>query len=181
MSATLLSDLPQAICDEIRTVLPDLKQCAPFAGKFDAAELKKSGVRTPAVLVSILGARQSRTFAGHHFTFDLQMAAAVLVGNTLGETSRDAHALNISQALLQILPPFNAGAAFGQGEAFKLHPDISVKTRDQGVSLWAVSWELPVSLVSKIEAPLGVQLYVAQAPNTGAGNAGGYEEIGGET
>lgn len=178
MSATLLSDLPQTICTAIKAVLPDLQKCQPHAGKFSLEELKRKGLPSPAILVSTLGGKQDTTYAGHATSFMLQMAAYVVVRDGLG-APRDVRAANICQLLLQLIPGQRWGEmALGEARNTRMHTLVSAKTKDHAVSLWAVTWDQPVSFFERADGPLGVELYVAQSPNTG--NAADYQQIGGQ-
>lgn len=162
-SPALLSGLPQLVCDQVDVILPDLKKCAPHEGKFNLEELKKSGVASPAVLISVLGAKQGRSLAGHSIEFPLSMAAYVIAKDGLG-APRDVRAMNICQALLSLIPEQNWGeAALGRAHNVNLHSLITGKSRDVTVSLWAVTWTQPVTFFSSLDLPLGVELYVDDA------------------
>ncbi len=135
MSETLLSDLPQTICDEVKFFLRDLKECKPHAGKFSLEELKRKGMPSPSVLVSVLGAKQDTTYAGHATSFMLQMAAYVVVKDGLG-APRDVRAANICQLLLSFVPGKRWGQdAIGEARDVRMHTLVSSKTKDHAVSL----------------------------------------------
>lgn len=180
MSEALLSGLPQAVCDLLTPHLPDLKRCAPHVGKFDLTELKKQGLPSPCVLVSILGAAQDTTHAGHAISFLLQMAAYVVTRDGLG-VPRDAAAGNICQRLLQTVPGNHwDDPALGQARGVRMHTLVSGKARDHAVSLWAVTWDQPIGFFQPEERPLGIDLYVARVPAIGLDHEAGYEAIGGQ-
>lgn len=163
-----LSKLPQTICDEVSIRLPDLKACKPHAGKFSLEELKKSGLKSPAVLVSTLGAKQGEGYAGHSTEFLLSMAAYVVCKDALG-LQRDLAAANICQVLLELVPGKNwDNPACGQAESVAMHTLISAKSKDSGVSLWAVTWNQPITFFQSNPAPPGAQIYVGGAPISGA-------------
>ncbi|WP_185962184.1 hypothetical protein [Palleronia caenipelagi] len=179
MSDTLLSDLPDTICAAVRTRMPELRECRPHAGLFNLEELKKTGLPSPSVLISMLGARQDTPHAGAPAGFLLQMAAYVTVKDALG-APRDIRAANICQVLLQLIPEQRWGVdAFGAARAVRMHTLISGKTRDHGVSLWAVTWDQPVSFFAPPDAPLGLALYLGEAPKIGAAHEDDYTRIGG--
>ena len=180
MSETLLSDLPQTVCDEVSFFLRDLKECKPHAGKFSLEELKRKGLPSPSVLVSMLGATQDTTYAGHATSFMLQMAAYVVVKDGLG-APRDVRAANICQLLLSFIPGQRWHEdAIGEARNIRMHTLVSSKTKDHAVSLWAVTWDQPISFFQPADNPLGAELYVAQAPAIGADHEGDYEELGGQ-
>lgn len=178
MSATLIADLPKTVCAEIKTLLPDLQECAPHWGVFDVNELKKLGVRAPAVLVALLDIKQSTTFAGAAHSFSARMVAYVITKDGLG-LPRDAAAATICQALVTFVPDKTWGlSALGAAEQVSLGSLITAKSRDRGASLWAVTWHQPITFFDQSDAPLGVELYVGQSPNVGAAHVGDYEQIG---
>lgn len=157
-SPTVLSDLPQNVCNKVAAILPDLKECKPHAGRFDIGELTKSGLAAPAVLVSVLGAKADKSFPGR---FSLQVAAYVVTKDGLG-SKRDVAAANICQVLLASVPrEVWAMDALGEAENVGMHTLISTKTKGKGVSLWAVTWDQPVTFVEFAPQPLGAELYVA--------------------
>lgn len=181
MSETLLSELPQIVCDEVLLFLHELKECRPHAGKFSLEELKRKGLPSPSVLVSVLGAKQDIIYAGHATSFMLQMAAYVVVRDGLG-APRDARAANICQLLLSLIPGQRwLKDALGEARNVRMHTLVSSKTKDHAVSLWAVSWDQPISFFQPADNPLGAELYVAQAPAIGAEHEGDYDEIGGQS
>lgn len=180
MNQTLLSDLPQTVCAMVKSFMPDLAACKPHAGKFSLVELKRKGLPSPSVLISVLGARQDTTYAGHATSFMLQMAAYVVVKDKLG-AQRDVHAANICQLLLSFIPGQRwREDATGEARDVRMHTLVSSKTKDHAVSLWAVTWDQPISFFQPADNPLGAELHVAQAPAIGADHEGDYEEIGGE-
>jgi hypothetical protein len=179
---TFLADLPQAIADVVKPVFPELRDCAPHAGKFDLTELKKKGLAAPSILVSILGARQTKELSGNAAPFNLSMAAYVITKDTLG-LSRDVAAANMCQALLALVASNSWGlTACGSAQSVSMQPLISATTRDHGVALWAVTWTQPVMLrCDPTSEPMPITLYVGQSPNVGDANASAYVEIAGET
>lgn len=180
MSETLLSDLPKTVCTMVKSFMPDLAECKPHAGKFSLEELKRKGLPSPSVLVSVLGAKQDTTYAGHATSFMLQMAAYVVVKDGLG-APRDVRAANICQKILSFVPGHNwDNQAIGEARNVRMHTLVSSKTKDHAVSLWAVTWDQPISFFQPEARPLGAELYVAQAPAIGAEHEAGYDEIGGQ-
>ena len=179
MSDTLLSDLPQTICDHIKTRLPDLAECKPDAGKFSLEELKRKALRSPSVLISVLGAKQDTTFAGGANSFMLQMAGYVVVKNQLG-TQRDQQAANICQVLLSIIPGQRWKLdAIGEARSVRMYTLVSSKSKDNAVSLWAVTWDQPISFFQHENGPLGAELYVAQVPEGETAGSDDYTQIEG--
>lgn len=178
--ADLLGTLPDTIAATIKTWLPMLQTCKGMAGKFDVDMLARDGLRTPAVLVSQLGARQRRGFAGPQPAFSLDMAAFVVTKDQLG-LPRDLAAANICQVLLTRIPNRVWGLAdLGEAEEVDGQSLITDASQKTATSLWAVTWVQPVSLVAAPAAStIAPQLYVGQAPDIGAAHAGDYDLIGG--
>jgi len=177
----LLSNLPQLICDQIKVILPDLKECKPKAGRFDLEELKKSGIKAPAVRVSNLGAKQGRNFSGGAHEFMLSMAAFVVTKNGMG-LDRDILAANICQVLLPLVAENDWGnVQHGNARDVAMQSLVTVKSRNIGASLWAVTWTQPITFYAPdITEPIALELYVGQSPDIGAENIGDYEQIGGQ-
>lgn len=179
MSDTLLNDIPQAICTAITARLPELRECEPYFGKFDATELKKRGTNTPAVLVSILKADQVPS-SGFVKNYMLDVAAFIITANHSSEGNPGYHAANIAQVILYLVPENRWGVTgIGAARKVQMHPMITSKARDLGVAIWAVQWDQPMTLRTAEDAPLGVDLYVSSPPEIGADNLAAYDEIGG--
>lgn len=171
MTATLLSDLPRTVCAMVRSFMPDLAECKPHAGKFSLEELKRKGLPSPSVLVSVLGAKQDTTYAGRVTSFMVQMAAYVVTKDGLG-APRDVRAANICQKILSVVPGQDwDNQAIGDARNVRMHTLVSTKTRDHAVSLWAVTWDQPISFFEPEARPLGVDLYVAQKSGSDDANA----------
>jgi hypothetical protein len=96
---TLLTDIPDRVCADLKTLLPKLKKCKRIEGKFSIAELKKGGVAGPSVLVSLLGAKQDTTYSSSTPSFMMQMSAYVITRDTL-KMSRDIAAAAICRVLI---------------------------------------------------------------------------------
>lgn len=180
MSDTLLTDLPQTVCDQIEIRLPKLKTCEPHEGKFDLGELKKRGLAAPAVLVSVLGAKQDTTYADAAHSFLLKMSAYVLVRDGMG-AKRDIAAGAICQILLGLVPDKDWDLeGIGLSRNVAMHCLVSGKVKDVAASLWAVTWDQPISFFEPEELALGVEVYVSRAPEIGVAHEDDYEQIGGQ-
>ncbi|MBF9049888.1 hypothetical protein GTA62_13055 [Roseobacter sp. HKCCD9010] len=180
MSDTLLSDLPKTVSTMVKSFMPDLAECKPHAGKFSLEELKRKGLPSPSVLVSVLGAKQDTTYAGHANTFMLQMAVYVVVRDGLG-APRDVRAANICQKILSFVPGQNwDNPAMGEARNVRMHTLVSSKAKDHAVSLWAVTWDQPISFFQPEARPLGVELYVAQVSGDEPEVEEDYTQIGGQ-
>lgn len=176
----LLKALPEEIAARIHAVLPDLRTCKAQAGRFTLEALRQRGLAAPAVLVAVTRLVQSQTYAGPMPSFDVELSAFVVTKDGMG-LPRDAAAMAISQALLQLIPN-RTWSLVGVGEAERVTalPLITAAQDKIAASLWAVTWRQPISFDPlPTSAPLPIELYVAQYPNVGTDNAGDYDQIGG--
>ncbi|MGV6839986.1 MAG: hypothetical protein ACWA40_07300 [Planktomarina sp.] len=165
VSPRLLTDIPQNICETINQVLPDLNTCKAIEGKFDLTELKRQSFAAPAVLVSILGAGQDVTYAGSSYTFKLSFAAYVVTRDSMSLPRAQASAA-IVQALMGLVPGQNWGEpALGAAQNVKASCLVSTKVQSSAVSLWAVTWDQPMTLFCEAPQIVPIELYVADAPN----------------
>ncbi len=177
----VLAALCPAICDQVNAVLPELHECKPHEGKFSLEELKKSGLPAPAVKVSILGAKQDPSLTGYPATYRLKMASYVVTKEGLGKP-RDVAAATICQVLLNLVPENDWGLdGIGRARAVSMHCLVSTKVKSKGVSLWAVTWDQPISFNEPLAAPLGVELYIGLVPEVGSAHEGDYDQAGGGT
>lgn len=176
----LLATLPDVIAARIGAAMPQLATCKGMIGRFDVQNVKDHGVTAPAVLVSRIGARQGQTFAGPVFTYELRLAAFVLVKNAPGLMREEALG-RISQVLMRILPDNVWGLPdhVTPARAIEEEPLFSKAIRDQGVALAAITWtqDIEVGRLPADEA-LEPQVYLGLYPAVGAVNEGAYAEIG---
>ena len=157
----LLADLPQVMADTIRVWLPELKSAEVYHGRFNLADLRRTGVQAPGVRVSVLGARPGETFAGGVIEHRLQMAAYVVTRDRAG-LPRDKSALSICQQLLAAIPERRWGEEdCGPAIEVTMQSLVTAAVQDVGASLWAVTWRQPVTLTSaELRAPMPVELYL---------------------
>lgn len=175
----VLARFPKTICGMIKTELPDLRKCEPYSGPFDIKELKKSGMPDPSVLVSILGAKSGVTYSGGAQSFMLNMAAYIITRDGLGG-DRDLRAANICGALLGLIPGKTwSEGALGSATSVAMHALITAQSRDIAASLWAVTWEQPMTFYQRQDGPLGAELYVSQSPAVGVDNEANYTPVNG--
>lgn len=177
---TLLSELPDLIAAEIKLVFPDLRKCEGMAGPFNIEDLKGSSIKAPAVLVSMLGLRQSKTYSGAVQTFDMEMVAYVVTKDALG-LPRDIAAANICQGLLATVPDRRWGEAdLGGAEKIAARSLVTRAVKKMTTSLWAVTWTQPIVFRGEDFADAQpIELYVGQSPDIGEGHEDDYELIGG--
>ncbi|MTH36031.1 hypothetical protein GL279_15625 [Paracoccus limosus] len=138
----LLGRLPETVAALIQDALPDLRECRGIAGRLNVEQIRQLGIKTPAVLVSRLRARQDKTYAGPHHTFRLQMAAFILCKDELG-LPRDLAAANISQVLLGLIPDQQWGLIDDAmpAEAVAEESLVSIEANKQGPALTAITWD----------------------------------------
>lgn len=177
---TLLSELPDLIADEIKLIFPDLRQCNGMAGPFNIEELKAKGIKAPAVLVSMLGLRQDKTFSGAVQSYAMDMAAYVVTKDGLG-LPRDDAAANICQGLLALIPDKDWGESnLDAAQKVAARSLVTSAVKKMTTSLWAVTWSQPVVFRGEdFAGPQPIELYVGQAPDIGSDFEADYELIGG--
>lgn len=177
---TLLSELPELIAGEIKLVFPDLRQCEGMAGPFNLEDLKATGIKAPAVLVSMLGLRQDKTFSGAVQSYAMDMAAYVVTKDALG-LPRDDAAANICQGLLAMIPDEIWGQEdLGAAQKVGARSLVTRAVKKMTASLWAVTWSQPVTFRGEdFVGAQPIELYVGQSPDVGADHEADYELIGG--
>ena len=179
-SPTLLGDLPDLIATRIKAVMPDLATCKGLVGRADIETLKKHGVASPAVLISRVRTVQSKTYAGPHVTFTLELAAFVVCKDGLGAPRHEV-ASRIAQVLLALIPNSDWGRPddLSPAEAVQELPMMSKAADEAGLSVAAVTWsqELALSSYPASEA-IAPQVYLGIDPVTGTAYDGGYQQLG---
>lgn len=176
----LMATLPATVAGAIHAVMPDLRECRAIAGRLNVEQIRQLGIRTPAVLVSRLRARQDKTYAGPHRTYVLQMAAFILCKDEMG-LPRDLAAANIAQVLLNLIPDQQWGLVddLMPAEAVTEEPLVSIEANRQGLALSAVLWEQVAALAPfPGPDPISPELYLGQAPLIGAAHEADYQLIG---
>ncbi|MEM1077454.1 MAG: hypothetical protein AAGI09_02905 [Pseudomonadota bacterium] len=177
----LFQTLPKTIAERISVTLPGLNTCEAIWGLFNPDELKKRGVKAPAVLVSCAAAAQSGTRSGPEHDFDLRMLAYVITRDALG-LPRDVAAAGICGTLMRTIPDRRWGPhGVGEAKGVRCHPLINEKTRDAAYSLFVVEWIQPVALAEFTpDDPVPLDIYVGIAPETGPDHLDDYDLIGGD-
>ena len=178
----LIAMLPTLIAQKVTGIIPGLAQCEGITGRFDVNRLKRTGIQTPAVLISLMGLRQSQGYAGPVHTYTADFAAFVVTKDAVGLKRHEA-AGAIVQAVLRLTPDNNWGQS-GVGHAMDVQATSlsNEELEKQGVALWGVSWTQQVQLQGyEIPGPVPVALYLGQAPLVGPGNEDEYTQIGGAT
>lgn len=177
---TLLSELPDLIAAKIKPVFPELRQCDGMAGPFNVEDLKASGIKAPAVLVSMLGLRQTEILSGGVQIFAMEMVAYVVTKDAMG-LPRDIAAANICQGLLAMVPDKRWGEDdLGGAEKVAARSLVTRAVKKMTMSLWVVTWTQPIVFRGEDFAEAqSIELYVGQSPNTGEGHEDDYELIGG--
>lgn len=176
----LLGTLPATIASVIHAALPGLRECRAIAGRLNVEQIRQLGIKTPAVLVSRLRARQDKTYAGPHHSFRMQLVAFILCKDELG-LQRDLAAANIAQVLMTLIPENQWGLFddVAPAEGIAEEPLVSIESNKQGLALTAVTWEQVVS-VSPFPSPepISPMLYLSMSVN--GENSSDHQQIGGE-
>ncbi len=176
-----LDDLRQAIADQIKAKLPELRDCRAHAGRFDLGELRRVATKTPAVFIACLGVKESELRESGECDADLVMAAFVVTSDVRG-LPRDLSALNIIEFLLLYLPgkQWGLGGKAFQAREVQAQNMYAGDVDKAGIALWAATWRQKVRLGTSVWDETGVlpsHVYVGIAPEIGAGHESDYREI----
>ncbi len=171
-----MNELLDAICSDLSALLPDLAVCAPRGGRFDAAELRRAAVRTPAVYAVCLGAPRALVAASDMQVYaDLELALYIVTTDAPG-LPRGKAARNLAEALLARIPRARWGlSGIGAAEQLRAENLYSTDLDEQGAALWSVRWTQRLRLGAVVEGecpPLPSELYAAPA-----GEPAAFEEL----
>lgn len=178
----VICDLRKAACKVLSGILPDLGECRPHAGRFDADELRRLSARTPAVYVAVLGIPKVANLgtAEKGLDLDLSMAAYVVTSDARG-LSRDEAALNITEALVFAIDGNRWGIpGVGPAHEVKAANLYSGRLDRTGVAMWAVTWRQEVRISGAGADDDGVvpsELYYGIAPEIGAQHKDDYTRV----
>lgn len=175
-----LSRLPEVIAAQIHVRLPELVTCEAIEGDFDAAELKRTSHRAPAVLVAALGLNQELDVSWAQTEVGISMAAFVVTRDRPDLRAR-ASAWAITQVLATMLPEATWGLPeCGPAARMRQRVLITRETRAAAVHLSAISWTQPAVLTPFANAdPIDPAVYISRAPDVGAANVDDYDRVGG--
>ena len=170
-----LPELPRIIAEAIATRLPDLRECAPHPGRFNASEVQRMSTRTPAVRISLLDIKPAK--AGNH---TLSLAAFIVTADQRGLQRNDA-ALAIAAAVVRRVRGTSWGSdLIGESSEPSAQNLYDTKTDKSGVALWAVSWTHEFRFGDAEPEPCVLrELYIGVAPEIGAAHEDKYIRIGG--
>lgn len=176
-----LSRLPEVVAEHIHDRLPELVTCEAIEGDFDAAELKRTSHRAPAVLVAALGMNQELEPSWQQREVGVSMAAFVVTRDHRDLRAR-ASAWAITQVLATMVPEENWGLPeCGPAARMRQRVMITRETRAAAVHLSALTWTQPAVLAPFASPdPIDPAVYFSRAPLIGIPNRDFYEQIGGE-
>jgi len=179
MSA-LLTDLPLAVAQDLKVLLPGLRQCDAIAGRFNLERLKAEAVQAPAVRVSLLDLAQKAGWSGPRHGFEASMAAFVVTTERMGELPRDQAAANMAALIAAHVPDRHWDITeCGEAQNVRAQPIVNAGMEKSRASLWAVTWVQPLVLEPLPETePADLTLYLGVAPEIWAGHEDDYEQIG---
>ena len=159
-----LNALLEAIADGVREALPELKTCAVHDGRFQAAELRRWSLRSPAVLIAWLGTPKTETPGVSWTDCDQQLAAFIMTSDRPG-LPRGKAARAIAAALLLLIPRARWGlSGTGAAERLQARNLFSAEIDKANVALWTVTWRQPLRLEATADGtcpPLPEELYAA--------------------
>lgn len=132
--------LRTAVVAGIKAALPAVPTVEPHSGRFDLTDLGRLAVRTPAVLVAVLGTDEVTQSTTGLCVEPVRLAAFVVTGNAPGLT-RDAAALAIVHTLARLLPE-NRWGLDGAQRPTEIRADnlYAAELDRKAIAMWAVSW-----------------------------------------
>ena len=141
------SALLEAICAEISTVLPDLRECRPHDGGIDAAEIRRWGAAAPGVYATCLAAGPAiKSASGKRVEAPLALAAYV-VTRSGPNLDRGTAARAIVDRLLVLIPRARWGlAGIGDAERVRAVNRYSPAGDKTGVAVWSIEWSQTIAL-----------------------------------
>ena len=140
MAGPSAQGLLEAIAGDLRTRLPALKTCEVHDGRWDAEEVKRWVVATPAVLVSWLGTAKTET-PGLLWTDCEQQLAAFVVTRDAPGLGRGEAARALVDWLLLYVPRARWGMSdIGEATGLRAANLYSRAIDKTGVAMWMVSW-----------------------------------------
>lgn len=138
-----------AVVADLKTNVTGLKTCETHAGRFDLGELKRIALKSPAVLVSILGFGNAKDVGGELLT-PLQMSAFVVTRDQ-PSIARDSSVLAIVKAVSIRISENDWGLNAQRPQAIKGQNLYSGKIDKKGVALWAITWRQEVNLGNELD------------------------------
>jgi hypothetical protein len=170
--------LLQAICDQLKTAMPKLREALPHGGDFTANEIKRFSAAAPGIRVSCLAYTDPTRVSGGLIDYTLKMTAVIYTIDRVGLKRSEAAAAIARQCLLEICDS-DWGLEW-------VHPALPADARTlyapsldrQGLALWQVRWDQKVRL--NAEAASGVlpaALYVGIAPDVGPDHIDDYTQV----
>lgn len=170
------------VVEAIQAKLPDVF-ARSYGGRFDLAELEAVSLRTPGILVAVLGHAGQKGLGDGRHSLDLRMVAFVVTKDTRS-IDRDTAALNLCEILCAWLPHQRFGGT-GRGDAGDVRWQnlFSGKARKGAVTLNAVSWQQRVVVGGADpdfpgpDQPIPETVYLGTVPKIGLGNEPYYEEL----
>lgn len=164
---------------------PALVSCESHPGRFDEAELRRFATAAPAIRVACLGFADLGANASCQSNVMLQMGVFVITRNQPGET-RDAVALNLLRGLSRLVPQNRWGLNFTHDpEHIRAQNLYGATINQQGVSLWALSWEQLLSIGEPdmfswdtgIDGEIPSRVWAGFEPNVGLEHRDHYTQV----
>lgn len=147
---TSILEMREAIVAGIKAELPTLATCEAYHCDLDEEEIVRAFHSTPAVLVAAIDVAAVALEGGQPVAA-VVWAAHVMTSSPRPEL-RDAEALGLVQALLQLVPKTRWGLdSARRAERIRADNLYSGELDSRAVSLWGVSWVQDLELPSAID------------------------------
>lgn len=137
----MLTDLRQTITDAVKNWFP-AADCQTHPGRFNLAEIKRIGVKTPAIRVACLGLPTGEAVGDGEADRAVAWAAYILTTDKRG-LPRDAAVIAMAQDLVLRLAGQRwntSGVHPVADDAIRAENLYSSDVDGHGIALWAVAW-----------------------------------------
>lgn len=177
-----VNDLLNAIKDDLKSRLTDLKTCEVHPGRFTLKELQRVSKKTPALLVTTLGTTQIENSGTGQVKPTKQLALYLITKDT-PQLSSDEACRNLVDALehyLEAESPRWGLQGIGQPQAVRSDNLYSSEVDKKGVMLWAITWRQSLTIGDNQfveDGTLPTELYVGYDPEIGVANEAEYEQL----
>lgn len=196
----------KAIADAVKTRLPALRACVPYAGRIDIEELKNISTQLPAIFVSVIAIPSIKADGDDRFAATVQVVLYIVAKNEAKLPAGDACLAMVGHLISWI--PFNRWgfapavpteeeeeeeeseglaipaspiSCMGEPENITAENLYNDTQRNNGVCLWAIGFRqqllLGQSAFLALPEILPEEVYLGFAPEVGPDHIDKYEKI----
>lgn len=141
-----LLQLRQGICDTLSASIPTLRGAYTHGGPFDYAELARTAVAAPCVIVACLGVDSTVYQAG--LTVAMSQWGVYVVARGTSQVQRDAQAMALVEAVLtQVYANSWRATDVGGPRNVRASNLFRSNIDDKGAAIWEITWDQSVDLI----------------------------------